>query len=139
MSSELPLIADIARHSRHVSKVPTTDVRTTSLAERAAFTCEPPMGMHRPQSRDMHLPVHRKAIGPKGNSTIARSALHLSVRREMRNGVCRKSNVLRMMQRSGPGQRPVSEPVSSVQLCIQSLTSRLTLAAAQAEKGRIGE
>ena len=64
------------------------------------------------------LPMHRKAIGPKGNSTIAQSASQSHSK--WRNGVQRRqSNVLRMMQR-GPGQRPVSEiePIASVRLCI---------------------
>ncbi len=94
-------------------------------------------GLHRPQYCEMHLPVHRKAIGPKVNSTIAQSASQSHSKR--RNGVQRRqSNVLRMMQRSGPWPTPSVGNRANFECPIvhrQYLRSRLTLAAAQAEKG----
>jgi hypothetical protein len=40
VSSELPLIADIAQYSRHVSKVPTSDIEMKEVPRERAFVID---------------------------------------------------------------------------------------------------
>ena len=76
-TSALPPSTDIVRSARQVRFVPTTDVKDNVARRAAAFTCETPMGSHRPTIPPYAPSGASQSYWPKGQ--FHDSAIRLTI------------------------------------------------------------